>query len=349
MAAVGEPKAAGCSDPPAWGFGVGILMGVLGSIGMNIGQNLQASGLQSLPETERFKPMRSKLWKVGFAVFLSFALMNFSALALAPGSVLIPLESIQFVTNVAWNRLINHKLVSQRMLVGVSSAVVGTVLSVTFGAQPSGCHSLRDLENFWKPAEWWLYLTSTFVLAAVAHAFHERCEQRELRGELLPRGHSALMPVAYTLSSALAGGAQMIVHSKVVSELLSMLLQGDTSVLYSWIFYLELLLLATCGLIWAWRLTACLILCACLMPATFFVCAPSLTTPSLRPATYVTSPSAVVCQTTLWLSYHLWWAHTFSLAGWPAASTLKSSAPCTKGQPAPAAGCSTCWACFWSS
>ena len=77
-------------------------MGVIGSIGINIGQNLQATGMQALPENQRSRPCVSKLWRVGTATFISFALINFSALALAPASVLTPLESIQFVTNIIY-------------------------------------------------------------------------------------------------------------------------------------------------------------------------------------------------------------------------------------------------------
>ena len=38
--------------------------------------------------------------------------------------------------------------------------------------------------------------------------------------------HSAIEPVAYTLSSALFGGGQMIVHTKLVAELFELNLSG---------------------------------------------------------------------------------------------------------------------------
>ena len=88
-----------CQELPDWGPPVGIFMGVLGSIGINIGQNLQADGLRDLPESLREKkPWASKKWLVGQAVFVSFSILNFAALALAPASVLVPLEAIQFIS-----------------------------------------------------------------------------------------------------------------------------------------------------------------------------------------------------------------------------------------------------------
>ena len=47
-----------CAELPEWGFAIGVCMGVVGSIGINIGQNIQALGLQELPELDRAKPCR---------------------------------------------------------------------------------------------------------------------------------------------------------------------------------------------------------------------------------------------------------------------------------------------------
>ena len=63
---------------------------------------MQATGLKRLPEDQRGKPHRSRLWCIGMGIFVSFSMLNFAALALAPASVLTPLESIQFVTNVVY-------------------------------------------------------------------------------------------------------------------------------------------------------------------------------------------------------------------------------------------------------
>ena len=79
----GVEDSAGCAELPDYGLVLGVLMGVVGSIGINIGQNLQAAGLQKLPELERAKPCKSRMWQVGLAIFIAFSLVNFAALALA--------------------------------------------------------------------------------------------------------------------------------------------------------------------------------------------------------------------------------------------------------------------------
>ena len=97
MSAAAEPPR--CSDiSSGLGFVVGVLMGVVGSIGINVGQNLQASGITSLSLDGRSRPWRSTQWTIGTSVFILFSLINFAALALAPASILTSLESIQYVS-----------------------------------------------------------------------------------------------------------------------------------------------------------------------------------------------------------------------------------------------------------
>ena len=61
---------------------MGVLMGIAGSIGINVGQNMQATALDQLPEELKSKPHKSKLWIWGMVIFVGFSLINFAALAL---------------------------------------------------------------------------------------------------------------------------------------------------------------------------------------------------------------------------------------------------------------------------
>ena len=252
-----EPGPSCNSASSGLGFVIGVSMGVCGSIGINIGQNLQAAGIQSLDMEDRTKPHKSRTWIIGTTIFVVFSLINFAALALAPASVLTPLESIQFVTNVVYNRVVNKAVVSARMNMGVACACVGTVLSVVFGAQPKGCNSLQQLQSYWQSGLWWTYLAISLSIAVVAFATLRVYTRKELKGEA-PAGGALIRPIAFTFSSALAGGAQMIVHSKVLSELMAMIFQGQVSVFQTWLLYVELLLVIVCGIIWVVKLTECL-------------------------------------------------------------------------------------------
>ena len=122
---------------------VGILLGTFASIGINIGQNMQADGIQTLPEEDQMKPWKSRVWIIGNAIFISCSIVNFAALGQAPASVLVPLESIQFVTNVAYSRIVKKAVIPPKMMLGVALAMCGTVLTVVFGA--AGGDQKRDV------------------------------------------------------------------------------------------------------------------------------------------------------------------------------------------------------------
>ena len=77
-----------CEELPTWSSFLGVVMGIFGSIGINVGQNMQASGLAALPEEQMTTPHKSTLWIYGMGIFVSFSMLNFAALALAPASVL---------------------------------------------------------------------------------------------------------------------------------------------------------------------------------------------------------------------------------------------------------------------
>lgn len=251
---------ASCKQIEAWGIYLGVGMGVFGSIGINIGQNLQAAGLKKLPLEQRAKPCGSRQWIIGMIVFVSFSMLNFAALAFAPASILTPLESIQFVTNVVYNRLVNRAVVSVRMLLGVGLALVGTVLSVVFGASGSGCHTSAQLEAFWMHWSWWVYLAGSLSLGLAAWIVHRVYAARlAANPEKPPPYYRLVMPICFTLSSALFGGAQMIVHSKVFSELLGLLFASQEVGLFTgWLLYVELVLVTGCGILWVVKLTECL-------------------------------------------------------------------------------------------
>ena len=252
-----------CQALPAWGFGVGVLMGVAGSIGINVGQNMQATALDELPDELKSKPHKSKLWMWGMVIFIIFSLINFAALALAPASILTPLESIQFVTNIFYNKFVNKKMISWAMQGGTWLTVLGTVFTVIFGPVGVPCHSVRTLENYWSKPTWLVYLIISLAFAIgsyVTHIVYMRKMKlvRVQNDAPAPWAHEMVLPVSFTLYSSLAGGAQMIVQSKVFSELLAMIFQGNFTIFMGWLLYVEIVLVVTCGIIWIVKLTECL-------------------------------------------------------------------------------------------
>ncbi len=109
---------------------------MLGSLAINNGQNLQAMGLARLARAAeaadpnwvpgtKIKPWKSRLWSIGMGVFIGGSLINFSAFTFAPASVLVPLETVQYVNNIFFNKVVNKVAVQKRVYLGVALAIAG--------------------------------------------------------------------------------------------------------------------------------------------------------------------------------------------------------------------------------
>ena len=136
------------SDKALWDkvwIGVGIFLGLLGSVLINLGNNMQALAMQRAGTLkararwaavhERATARRSKTEAVaamagpvysdealaalarwtrikngGTAIFIFGSVINFAAFAFAAASVLAPLEAVQFITNLVFGKCLRLRL-----------------------------------------------------------------------------------------------------------------------------------------------------------------------------------------------------------------------------------------------
>ena len=239
---------------------IAIAIHVAGSVGINVGQNLQAMGLVALDEADRQKCsslIRSKLWLIGCALFISCSIVNFLALGLGPASILVPLEAVQFVVNVAFGKFVRKVEVPMRMIGGVVCMVAGVALAVIFGESGSFCFTEDRLIELWTFTHgwgWWIYIAVTFGISIVCLVGHRRLWARRQAG-LPVKNAAVVMPVLYAIPSALLGGAQMIVQSKCLAELTELMARGSSMTITNWFFWVEAVLVCSFGLFWFFRLT----------------------------------------------------------------------------------------------
>jgi len=227
---------------PLWSIVLGLVLGLLGSIAINTGNNIQSLGLKELQEKEKLDeldhggsdeqekperaPSESKTWVVGTCIFVSGALLNFASYAFAPSVMLAPLESIQFVTNIVFGRLLLKKQITRRMVLGTLLIVGGTLMSVlTAGlSQPTSLsgrpHSLKrqymgETDNsIAYLVQLALSISGVFVLYFV----HRRYERAFSKGTPL-KGHKYVAPATYACFSAIFG-AQSVVQAKCLAILI---------------------------------------------------------------------------------------------------------------------------------
>ena len=149
--------------------GLGVLLGCVGSISINIGNNLQARG-----HAEGSSGKGTLV--IGSAVFFMASMIQFTAFAFAPASVVAPLESLQFVANLAFAKYVNKQVITPRMYLGTTLILVGTVMAVINGPiDGTLLVPLDRLTAFWDAEEWLVYLACVLVtVRTIANALTPR-------------------------------------------------------------------------------------------------------------------------------------------------------------------------------
>ena len=133
-------------------MGLGILLGLLGSIMINIGNNVQALGMgMEAAQKQLDKCDQSKrpkvLWTTGTVTFIVGSVINFVAFVFAAASVLAPLEAIQFVSNLVFARYVTKVPVSRKMVAGSALIVAGTIGAVAGGPLTVTSFSISQLRG----------------------------------------------------------------------------------------------------------------------------------------------------------------------------------------------------------
>ena len=115
------------------------------------------------------------------------------------------------------------------------------------------CFTMEQMQSFYLNAAWIVYLVASFSAAGVGWLFYFRLRKIPEQHRS-PTTDDVTLPALFAVSSALLGGAQMIVHSKALAELFDMMIGGVISfggLFSSWFFWLELIITAACGIFWA--------------------------------------------------------------------------------------------------
>ena len=182
---------------------VGVLMGLTASIGINLGNNMQALGLSKMTKLGLEK--KPRVWWIGTLLFAFASIINFAAFPFAPAAVLAPLESIQFVTNLLFARFVNKRTITWAMIFGSGLTIGGTILTIVFGPNKVvEFPNVDEVAALWGKAPWIVYLVIVIPFAMLLlfiHASYERARKAGIR----KRGSVIVLPVTFAVSTAVAG------------------------------------------------------------------------------------------------------------------------------------------------
>jgi len=243
-------------DGGSWTVIVGIVLGLTASIGINLGNNLQALGLSIQAQSgEEKKP---RVWWIGAVTFGVASLINFGAFGFAPAAVLAPLESIQFVTNLIFGKVVNKAIITNKMYGGSALVVSGCIIAVSFGPNKVAKFTEEDLRQFWYATGWIVYCSFLVGFFCAAQLVHLKFERARTLAQAY-KHDSIILPVTFATSSAIVG-SMCVVMSKCMSELTEIFVTGPNGpdVLASPLFYISLVLTVIFLCAWLYRLNAAL-------------------------------------------------------------------------------------------
>lgn len=267
-------------DAPSNLIPLGIVIGLSASITINLAQNFENIYKPPPKLTPDSPPMitdaykkwvkdgkRSKYYTAVLFIAIA-AISNFGAFALAPASVLAPLEGSQFISNYLFNLYYQTDEFKEKpcaLLFGTLVVVVGVVLPVVsasdlvtrFDLEGLLCMSRRDGWN-------WTLLGSklaAFICTFAYYRLHIKRapEKRSLRkvnsaekseDEKVTISVSNAEVFFYAVGSALVGG-YAVTNAKIISELLEMIFSdSQSSLLTEWFFWNTALNVTACFIGW---------------------------------------------------------------------------------------------------
>ena len=164
--------------------GLGIALGCFGTCCINVGNNLQALGLQKQQTSGSKK--KHPTWVLGTCLFAFASVIQFVAFAFAPASVIAPLESLQFVANLVFGRVVNKKTVTAKMVAGTCCILLGTAGAVIFGPHGDVSLTVDCLIDFWTATGWIVYVCAAGGIALGAEGLHRWYRTRNLAKRPLP-------------------------------------------------------------------------------------------------------------------------------------------------------------------
>eukprot|EP00605_Chrysophyceae_sp_TOSAG23-4_P001348 GSChrysophyteH1.ASY1.ANO1.1465.1 assembled CDS len=233
----------------AW---LGIILVMLGAIGQNLGNNIVSVAHTQEHEHEHEHDLENEtgtkggykginadepeekadgkanpwsykdhLWGFGTFIFVASSCMCFIAYGFAAQSLLASLESIQFVSNIAFAKYVLKEEITWAMIISTMLIIAGNALVVIFSGSKTLLLNGEQIFSIYAentPFHW--YLTVALILIVSGEYTWKKYNHARLHlGEKL-WNHSFVEPLAFCTSSAIIG-AFAVVNAKNLSMMLN--------------------------------------------------------------------------------------------------------------------------------
>jgi drug/metabolite transporter (DMT)-like permease len=239
---------------------IGASMNITGSVMINLGTNLMKLGHMQNEAAEKAvssdkndsdPPKKSSWWHIGMSLFVVGNLTNFASFSFADQSLLAALGSVQFVTNVAFGRLVLKMEISRNILIGTFIIVLANIFIVNFtgGDECAASFSSGELARLYGEPKYIAYLSMCFVAGVVSYATYRHYDAK-------PDPPMNLLGVCFVISSAVIG-TQSVTLCKSLSTLIRDSIQGDNQFTHPFTYVILVCTICT-AVFWVNRMSAAL-------------------------------------------------------------------------------------------
>lgn len=248
---------------------IGVALNLAGSLSINLSTNLiklahnknyatapehgPSPSLLRSPRRWWRHPGGNRLWLFAIIVFALANLVNFASFAFAAQSLLSALGSVQFLSNVAFSRLVNKEPLTKWVYIGTAVIVVGCVLLVAFGNHESPTFTSAELMELYDNPGTIAYLCCGAAAVAVSYGVYSYGKRKVggLRGQAIVGPWARWLPILYALFSGIPGTLSVL-YGKSMSLLLRTTLGGNNQ-MDKWYTYIAAALFILTAAFWMTR------------------------------------------------------------------------------------------------
>ncbi len=194
------------------------------------------------------------LWGIGTTVFVTSSVMCFIAYGFAAQSLLASLESVQFVSNIIFAKVVLKEDITLSMLLSTVLIIGGNALVVIFSGSTALLLNGEEIFDYYAtntPFHVYLIVAGLLVVGCEYTWKHYNYSRMKLRTKLW--NHSFIEPLCFCTSSAIIG-AFAVVNAKNMSMMLNSSASTDRSEFENYQLYIVFFVWIFVVLFWVFRI-----------------------------------------------------------------------------------------------
>lgn len=209
---------------------IGAALAIIGNLLISISMNIQKySHLRQAEEKSETHYLKSKIWWLGLILMVLGEIGNFSAYGFSPASLVAPLGTTTVIANAIIAVVFLRERVRYQDVFGVTLAIVGAFLLVTFSTKETSELTGRELAGYLRQWPFLIYLILEVIIFCTLLFVQWRYDLENV--------------VIFLLLVALLGSLTVI-SAKAVSSMINITLSGYSQLGHP-LFYVMLIVMIT--------------------------------------------------------------------------------------------------------